>query len=125
MVVSAMVVTHNWTTEGWLYVAAVLDLSSRRVVGWSMKAERDASLVMDALMMAVWRRGEADALLHHSEQGSQYTSEQFYHLLTDNGIGLVAYLCRSDCSFRLLGVRKPGGFCLLTLNACGAGYRSR
>ena len=41
------------------------------------------------------------------------------------GIGLVAYLCRSNYSFRLLCVRKPGGFCLLTLNACGAGYRSR
>jgi len=86
MVVIAMAVTHNWTTEGWLYVAAVLDLFSRRVVGWSMKAERDASLVMDALMMAVWRRGKADALLHHSDQGSQYTSEQFQHLLADNGI---------------------------------------
>jgi putative transposase len=71
MVVFAMAVMHIWTTEGWLYVAAVLDLFSRRVVGWSMKAERDASLVMDALMMAVWRRGKADALLHHSDQGSQ------------------------------------------------------
>ena len=67
MVVIAMAVTHNWTTEGWLYVAAVLHLFSRRVVGWSMKAERDASLVMEALMMAVWRRGKADALLHHSD----------------------------------------------------------
>ena len=67
-------------------MAAVLDLFSRRVVGWSMKAERDASLVMDALMMAVWRRGKADALLHHSDQGSQYTSEQFQQLLADNGI---------------------------------------
>ena len=76
MVVSAMAVTYVWTAEGWLYVAAVLDLFSRRVVGWSMKAERDASLVMDALMMAVWRRGKADALLHHTDQGSQYTSEQ-------------------------------------------------
>ena len=77
MVVIAMAVAHNWTTEGWLYVAAVLHLFSRRVVGWSMKAERDASLVMDALMMAVWRRGKADTLLHRSDQGSQYTSEQF------------------------------------------------
>ena len=42
MVVIAMAVTHSWTTEGWLYAAAVLDLFSRRVVGWSMKAERDA-----------------------------------------------------------------------------------
>jgi putative transposase len=64
-----------WTAEGWLYVAVVLDLFSRRVVGWSMKADRDASLVMDALMMAVWRRCKADALLHHSDQGSQYTSD--------------------------------------------------
>jgi putative transposase len=78
--------TYIWTAEGWLYVAVVLDLFSRRVVGWSMKAERDASLVMDALMMAVWRRGKADALLHHSDQGSQYTSEQFQRLLADNGI---------------------------------------
>jgi putative transposase len=68
--------TYIWTAEGWLYVAVVLDLFSRRVVGWSMKADRDATLVMDALMMAVWRRGKADALLHHSDQGSQYTSEQ-------------------------------------------------
>ena len=78
--------TYIWTAEGWLYVAVVLDLFSRRAVGWSMKAERDASLVMDALMMAVWRRGKADALPHHSDQGSQYTSEQFQRLLADNGI---------------------------------------
>jgi putative transposase len=78
--------TYIWTAEGWLYVAVVLDLFSRRIVGWSMKAERDASLVMDALMMAVWRRGKADALLHHSDQGSQYTSEQFQRLLADHGI---------------------------------------
>lgn len=50
-----------------------------------MKADRDASRVMDVLMMAVWRRGKADAL-HHSDQGSQYTSEQFQRLLADNGI---------------------------------------
>jgi putative transposase len=75
-----------WTAEGWLYVAVVLDLFSRRVVGWSMKAGRDAALVMDSLMMAVWRRGKADALLHHSDQGSQYTSQQFQRLLADNGI---------------------------------------
>lgn len=60
--------TYIWTAEGWLYVAVVLDLFSRCAVGWSMKADRDASLVMDALMMAVWRRGKADALLHHSDQ---------------------------------------------------------
>lgn len=78
--------TYVWTAEGWLTIAAVLDLFSRRVVGWSMKAERDAQLVMDALMMAVWRRGKADALLHHSDQGSQYSSEQFQRLMADHGI---------------------------------------
>lgn len=51
-----------------------------------MKVYRDASLVMDALMMGGWRRGRAAALLHHSDQGSQYTSEQFQRLLVDNGI---------------------------------------
>ena len=59
--------TYLWTAEGWLYVAVVLDLFSRRSVGWSMKAECDAQLVMDALMMVVRRRGKADALLHHSD----------------------------------------------------------
>jgi len=63
-----------------------LHLFFRRIVGWSMKAERDAVLGMDALMMAVWRRDKADALLHHSDQGSQYISEQFQRLLADNGI---------------------------------------
>ena len=66
--------TYLWTAEGWLYVAAVIDLFSRRVVGWSMKAEMTAQLVTDALVMAIWRRGKPDALLHHSDQGSQYTS---------------------------------------------------
>ena len=49
--------TTIWTAEGWLYVAAVIDLFSRRVVGWSMKAEMTAQLVTDALLMAIWRRG--------------------------------------------------------------------
>ena len=78
--------TYIWTVEGWLYVAAVIDLFSRRVVGWSMKADMTAQLVTDALMMAIWRRGEPDALLHHSDQGSQYTSEQFQRLMTDHGV---------------------------------------
>ena len=78
--------TYVWTTEGWLYVAAVVDLFSRRVVGWSMSATMTAQLVTDALMMAIWRRGKPDALLHHSDQGSQYTSEHFQRLMADNGV---------------------------------------
>ncbi len=58
-------------------MAAVIDLFSRRVVGWSMSASMNAQLVADALMMAIWRCGKPDALLHHSDQGSQYCSEQF------------------------------------------------
>ena len=78
--------TYIWTAEGWLYVAAVIDLFSRRVVGWSMSDAMTAQLVTDALVMAIWRRGRPDALLHHSDQGSQYTSEQFQRLMADNGV---------------------------------------
>jgi putative transposase len=86
--------TYVWTAEGWLYVAAVIDLFSRRVVGWSMKAEMTAQLVADALVMAIWRRGKPNALLHHSDQGSQYASEQFQKLIADNGV---------DCSMSRSG----------------------
>ena len=78
--------TYIWTAEGWLYVAAVIDLFSRRAVVWGMKAEMTAQFVTDALIMAIWRRGKPDSLLHHSEQGSQYTSEQFQRLMADHGI---------------------------------------
>jgi putative transposase len=78
--------TYIWTAEGWLYVAAVIDLFSRRVVGWSMSAGMTAQLVADALLMAVWRRGKPNELLHHSDQGSQYTSEQFQRLMADSGM---------------------------------------
>jgi len=63
--------TYIWTAEGWLYVSAVIDLFSRRVVGWSMSAGMTAQLVADAVLMAVWRRGKPHELLHHSDQGSQ------------------------------------------------------
>ena len=59
--------SRTWTAEGWLLVAAVLDLFSRRIVGWPMKTEWVATLVTDAVMMALWRRGKADALLYHSD----------------------------------------------------------
>jgi len=78
--------TYIWTAEGSLYVAAVIDLFSRRVVGWSMSAAMTAQLVTDALLMAIWRRGKPDALLHHSNQGSQYSSEPFQRLMVDHGI---------------------------------------
>ena len=78
--------TYIWTAEGWLYVAVVIDLFSRRVIGWSMSSSMTAQLVTDALVMAIWRRGRPGAVLHHSDQGSQYTSEQFQRLMADHGI---------------------------------------
>jgi len=88
--------TYVWTDEGWLYVAVVLDLFSRRIVGWSMKAEMTAQLVVDALVMAVWRRGMPRELLHHSDQGSQYTSEDFQRLLSAHGI-VCSMSRKGDC----------------------------
>jgi len=79
--VAAMVSCH-----GVVVVAVVIDLFSRRVVGWSMSAEMTAQLVTDALVVAIWRRGKPDALLHHADRGSQYTSEQFQKLMADHGI---------------------------------------
>ena len=85
--------THLWTSEGWLFLAVVLDLFSRRIVGWSMQSAMTAQLVTDALIMAVWRRGARDAVLHHSDRGSQYTSEAFQRLLRD--LGLTCSMSRS------------------------------
>lgn len=59
--------TYIWTAEGWLFFAAVLDLYSRRIVGWSASSDMTAQLVTEALCMAIWRRGRPDALLHHSD----------------------------------------------------------
>jgi putative transposase len=86
--------TYVWTAEGWLYVAAVMDLYSRMIVGWSMKARMTSDLVMDALIMAIWRRRPSTDLLHHSDQGSQYTCEQFRKVLSAHGI---------DCSMSRRG----------------------
>jgi putative transposase len=88
--------TYIWTWEGWLYLAVVLDLFSRRVVGWSMRATMTAELVADALLMAIWRRGWPTELLHHSDQGSQYLSELFQRLLSDHGID-CSMSRRGDC----------------------------
>lgn len=70
-------ITYIPTTEGWLYLAVVLDLCSRRVVGWSMSSRLAVELVLRALWMAVLRRGPAKGLVFHSDRGSQYTSHAF------------------------------------------------
>ncbi len=79
-------ITGVWTAEGWLYLAVVLDLFSRSVVGWAMGAHRDAELVEQALLMALARRHPQPGLLHHSDRGSQYTSARYQALLAEVGM---------------------------------------
>jgi transposase InsO family protein len=79
-------ITGVWTGEGWLYVAVVLDLFSRMLVGWAMGAHRDTQLVEQACEMALARRQPEPGLLHHSDRGSQYTSEAYRTLLQQAGI---------------------------------------
>jgi putative transposase len=79
-------VTYLRTWEGWLYLAAVQDAYSRRIVGWSMADHMRSELVVDALQMAVSRRRPAPGLIHHSDQGSQYVSLAFGQAARDAGI---------------------------------------
>lgn len=77
-------ITYIDTQEGWLYLASVLDLYSRMVVGWAMADHMETSLVDDALRMALARRHPAPGLIHHSDQGSQYTSFAYKQRLLDH-----------------------------------------
>ncbi len=79
-------ITYIRTGEGWLYLAVVLDLFSRAVVGWSMSHRITRDLVLKALLMALWRRRPSGDLLHHSDRGSQYASGDFQALLDEHGI---------------------------------------
>jgi len=79
-------ITYVRTWEGWLYLATVIDLASRRVVGWAMAEHMRAELVCDALCMAVEARGPAPGLIFHSDRGSQYTSADFQRLLASHQI---------------------------------------
>ena len=70
-------ITYIWTYEGWLYLTVVMDLSSRRIVGWSMKPTLAKEIVRDAFLMAVWRRKPKQNVIIHSEQGSQFSSDEW------------------------------------------------
>lgn len=76
-------ITYIWTQEGWLYLAVVIDLFSRKVVGWSMNSRMQAELVCDALKMALWQRKPKPGLIVHSDRGSQYASHEYRKLLND------------------------------------------
>lgn len=78
--------TYIRTHEGWLYLTVVIDLFSRQVVGWSMKNNPKSDLVIDALLMAIWRRKPASRVLVHSDQGVQYTSSDWRRFLSENNL---------------------------------------
>jgi transposase InsO family protein len=92
----AVDITYVPTGEGWLYLAGVIDLCSRKVVGWSMADHMRTDLVGDALKMAIARRSPGDGLLHHSDRGVQYASEDYMHLLQSHGMQ-ISMSGRGDC----------------------------
>jgi putative transposase len=79
-------ITHIRTHQGWLYLAVVIDLYSRKVVGWSMHSRIKKELVLNALLMAVWRRKPGSLVTVHSDQGSQYTSHDWQAFLDANNL---------------------------------------
>jgi len=89
-------ITYVWTEEGWLYLAVVMDLYSRVVVGWSMSERMTSQLVMDALQMAIWRRNSPKDIIIHSDRGSQYCSHDYQKLLAENGF-ICSMSKRGDC----------------------------
>ena len=79
-------ITYIWTDEGWLYLASTMDLFSRMIVGWSMDSTMPASLVVDALNMAIDRRSPPAGMIHHSDRGVQYAAHAFQGVLDQHGI---------------------------------------
>jgi putative transposase len=92
----AVDITYIPTGEGWLYLAGVIDLCSRRVVGWSMADHMETTRASDALKMAVARRNPGDGLLHHSDRGVQYASEDYRHLLKSRDMR-ISMSGKGDC----------------------------
>jgi len=89
-------ITYVWTAEGWLYLAVLMDLYSRRVVGWAMRDNLDRQLCLDALQMALEARRPARGLLHHTDRGSQYASHDYRELLEAHGI-VCSMSRKGDC----------------------------
>ncbi len=89
-------ITYVWTREGWLYLATVLDLFSRQVVGWAMDRRITQELVMEAFEMALWRRRPSSGLILHSDRGSQYCSGAFQQLLKESG-AISSMSRKGDC----------------------------
>jgi len=79
-------ITYVWTSEGWLYLATVMDLFSRQIVGWSLQDRMTSNLVSDALFMAICRRKPSPGLIFHSDRGSQYCSSKFQDMLKEHKV---------------------------------------
>jgi putative transposase len=79
-------ITYIRTHEGWLYLAVIIDLYSRRIIGWSMQSRMQMDLVLSALLMAVWRRKPTSKVIVHSDQGSQFTSHEWQKFLEANNL---------------------------------------
>ena len=79
-------ITYLWTDEGWLYLAVLIDLFARRVVGWALSERMSAALVCDALQMALWRRRMPSGVIVHSDRGSQYCSGAYQALIDKHGL---------------------------------------
>jgi putative transposase len=79
-------ITYVWTLEGWIYVAVVIDLYSRQVVGWAIDDNMKTSMCINALQMAYWRKKPANGLIHHSDRGSQYASHCYREQLSTMGM---------------------------------------
>lgn len=89
-------ITYLWTIQGWLYLAVIIDLYSRKIVGWAMSNRLKSSLVERALSMAYWHRKPGKGLIHHSDRGSQYAGKEYQKLL--NRYGMVCSMSRKgDC----------------------------
>lgn len=89
-------ITYIWTQEGWLYLAVLLDLYARKVVGWAMRDQVNTELVIQALDMAVGRRQPASGLLHHTDRGSQYASHAYRDQLSRHGV-ICSMSGKGDC----------------------------
>jgi putative transposase len=89
-------ISYIWTLEGWLYLAVVMDLFSRQIVGWAMNKRMKKQLTLNALAMAYWRRKPPKGLLHHSDRGSQYACYEYQKRLTHYGM-LPSMSRKGDC----------------------------
>ena len=89
-------ITYIRTYQGWLYLAVVMDLFSRKIIGWSMKSTLAKEIVLDALLMAVWRRSPKQEVIIHSDQGSQFSSDEWNRFCAEHNL-VTSMSRRGNC----------------------------